>query len=157
MLRTDTGPNKEATARTFRTRSRWFLAFLDQHKIVDQSLSSIPLLQRNHLFVMYALSLLRKDNIKVLTITTDTMDRYLHAAAAQVRDATIPLKKEYFDPRYDQYNRPAAAIAKVRQAHKRWEAMPSRRETDHDCYASRYADLVCKSKRAFPFSRSFRF
>ena len=77
---------------------------------------------------MYALSLLRKDNIKALTITTDTMDRYLHAAAAQVRDATIPLNKEYFDPRYDQYNRPAAAIAKVRQAHKRWEAMPSRRE-----------------------------
>ena len=64
---------------------------------------------------MYALSLLRKDNIKALTTTTDTMERYLHTAAAQIRDATIPLNKEYFDPRYDRYNRPTAAIAKVRQ------------------------------------------
>ena len=47
------------------------------------------------------------------------MDRYLHAAAAQVRDTTIPLNKEYFDPRYGRYNRPEAGIAKVRQDHKR--------------------------------------
>ena len=77
---------------------------------------------------MYAQSLLRHDNIKALTITTGTVDRYLQAAAAQIRFATLEKNLEYFDPRYDRHHRPAPPLAKVKQAHSRWSKMPSRRE-----------------------------
>ena len=128
MLDTNAGPNQEATARTFRSRARWFLTFLDEHHISDLSLSSLTLEQRNHLFAMYAASLLRRDNIKALTICTGTVDRYLFAAASQVREATVKLGKVYFDPRHDKHGRPSSGLAKVKWSHQRWERMPCRRE-----------------------------
>eukprot|EP00978_Attheya_sp_CCMP212_P002430 scaffold4949_cov59-Attheya_sp.AAC.3 len=77
---------------------------------------------RNYVLACYASSLIHVETILARAIKTDTIKRYLYAAAS------FSLARQCVDPRLNFYGKESHHLSKILGAHKHWEAMPDRRE-----------------------------
>lgn len=77
---------------------------------------------RNYVIACYAGSLIQGETLLAKAIKTDTIKRYLYAAA------TFSLAEQVVDPRLDFFGKESHHITKVLSAHKHWEDIPNRRE-----------------------------
>jgi hypothetical protein len=77
---------------------------------------------RNYVLACYASSLIHGETILARAIKTDTIKRYLYAAAS------FSLARQCVDPRLNFYGKESHHLSKILCAHKHWESMPDRRE-----------------------------
>eukprot|EP00978_Attheya_sp_CCMP212_P023123 scaffold70121_cov55-Attheya_sp.AAC.3 len=122
VVKTRSGPNQTAAEGTFRSRQGHFLKFCDKHKITDPVMAKADQDDRNYVLACYASSLIHGETILARTIKTDTIKRYLYAAAS------FSLARQCVDPRLNFFGKESHHLSKILGAHKHWEAMPDRRE-----------------------------
>jgi hypothetical protein len=77
---------------------------------------------RNYVLACYASSLIHGETILARAIRTDTIKRYLYAAAS------FSLARQCVDPRLDFFGKTSHHLTKVLDSHKHWEEIPDRRE-----------------------------
>ena len=101
------GPNALKAKRVFSSRQQHWIKWLKSHHIFDPSLSNNHLLDRNYILALYALSLTQGNTILAISIKSDTLDRYLYAAASFGVAKLLP------DPRYNHLGKKSYLILRV--------------------------------------------
>jgi len=89
---------------------------------LDPILRETDINDKNQVMALHALFLVQGNTLLATSIKSDTVKRYLQAAAY------LSTLANQTDPRLDIYGKNAAPVQKVLQEQKRWEEMPKRRE-----------------------------